>query len=380
MKIIIAGDFSPRYELNKIIDTGNYALLFDEIIPYISISDYAIVNFETVIPTLDSKPIRKCGPNLRTSAHAVDAIKYAGFNIVTIANNHVYDFGDAGLEYTLNILKDKGVNYVGAGKNLNEASRILVLEKGDIKVALINCCEHEFSIVTDEHCGCNPINPIHQYYDIKKAKDECDYVVVIVHGGHEHFQLPSLRMQEAYRFFIDAGADVVVNHHQHCYSGMEEYNGKYIFYGLGNFLFDKKRGEYTENWCSGFLLQLNFEEHEIKFEVIPYKQCLNSPRVQPLKNHNDISDFETNFNRLNEIISSPDMLRNEIDNFYSNIADKDILVSFEPYSNRYLKAAYYRKLIPPFFKGKKLVRLLNILECESHNDIARYLLKKKLDS
>ena len=88
-------------------------------------------------------------------------------------------------------------------------------------LAIINCCEHEFSIADDDSAGANPLNPIQQYYKIKEARLNADYVLVIVHGGHEMYQLPSLRMVDTYRFFIDAGADAVVNHHQHCFSGYE---------------------------------------------------------------------------------------------------------------------------------------------------------------
>jgi poly-gamma-glutamate synthesis protein (capsule biosynthesis protein) len=115
---------------------------------------------------------------------------------------------------------------VGGGTNLQEASKILYKKIDEKVLALINCCENEFSIATEVTAGSNPLNPIQQYYAIQEAKSKADYVLVIVHGGHELWQLPSPRMQETYRFFIDAGADAVVNHHQHCYSGYEIYKKK----------------------------------------------------------------------------------------------------------------------------------------------------------
>ena len=136
---------------------------------------------------------------------------------------------------------------------------ILYKEIGDKKLAVINCCEHEFSIATETTAGSNPLNPISQYYAIKEAKEKADYVLVIVHGGHEHYQLPSTRMQETYRFFIDVGADAVVNHHQHCYSGYEYYNGKPIMYGLGNFCFDEGLKK-TKQWHEGYIVEISFTE------------------------------------------------------------------------------------------------------------------------
>lgn len=92
----------------------------------------------------------------------------------------------------------------------------------------------------------------------------------LYHGGKEHYQLPTPRMQKDYRFFVDAGADVVINHHQHCYSGYEQYNDKYIFYGLGNFCFESTLR--NSIWNEGYMLKLKFEDI-ISFELIPYVQC-----------------------------------------------------------------------------------------------------------
>ena len=117
--------------------------------------------------------------------------------------NHILDYGHEGLLKSIECCKDQGLDVVGVGDNLSEAERIIYLEKDGKKLAIINCCEHEFSIATESEAGANPLNPIRQYYAIQEAKKHADYVLVIVHGGHEHFQLPSPRMQETYRFFVD---------------------------------------------------------------------------------------------------------------------------------------------------------------------------------
>ena len=75
------------------------------------------------------------------------------------------------------------------------------------------------------------MNPISIYYDLLEARKNADIIICITHGGHEGYNLPSPRMQSLYRFSIDCGADVVVNHHQHCYSGYEQYHNGYIFFG-----------------------------------------------------------------------------------------------------------------------------------------------------
>ena len=208
----------------------------------------------------DFCPIKRVSPNLSSSPKGIEAIKYAGFDIATLANNHILDFGDQGLMDTVNLCSQYNIDTVGVGKNLEDASKILYKRKDGETLAIINCCEHEFSIAGDDTAGANPLDPIQQYYKIKEAKQSADYVLVIVHGGHEMYQLPSLRMVDTYRFFIEGGADAVINHHQHCFSGYEFYKGKPIVYGLGNFCFDSS---YRNSiWNEGYLAAIDFQVAE----------------------------------------------------------------------------------------------------------------------
>ena len=272
MKILIAGDFCPQNRVSQQIDKENYELVLGQVREVTTKADYSIVNFECPVTKGGEKPIMKQGPNLQCSSKGIEAVKWAGFDCVTLANNHFRDYGDEGVKNTIDVCMEIGIDAVGGGENLMEASAILYKQIGDHTLAIINCCEHEFSIATETQGGANPLNPIQQYYSIKEAKEKADYVLVIVHGGHEHWQLPSPRMQETYRFFVDAGADAVVNHHQHCYSGFEVYNNKPIFYGLGNFCFDWPERN-SEKWNHGYMVCLDLNK-TIGFKIIPYKQKL----------------------------------------------------------------------------------------------------------
>ncbi|MCS2815130.1 CapA family protein [Bacteroides ovatus] len=181
--------------------------------------------------------------------------------------------------------------------------RILYIESEGRKLAIINCCENEFSVATESTAGSNPLLPIQQFYKIQEAKENADYVLVIVHGGIEHYQLPTSRMIETYRFFIDAGADAVVNHHQHCYSGYERYKSKPIIYGLGNLLFDNPNCR-NGIWNDGYMVELNFEAEEIEFSLHPYTQCNEEPTIR-LMTENQKNQFERSIEELNCTIASP---------------------------------------------------------------------------
>jgi len=377
MKLLIAGDFSPINEQQKIIEEGNMESLLKEMLSKTIDSDFSIVNFETVIKSPSSTKLKKRGPNLCVSTKSIEALKYAGFNVVTLANNHVLDYGEDCLRNTISELDSYGILHVGAGENLSDASIALTLDKNGQRVAIINCCEHEFSVATENSYGSNPLNPIHQFHEIQNAKKKHDYVIVIVHGGHELFQLPNLRMQETYRFFIDAGADVVINHHQHCYSGMEMYRNKPIFYGLGNFLFGKINENISSIWNYGFFVILDLKDGNIDYKIVPYSQDILGRGVTILKKTAEIEQFNNHFQDLSDIISNKTKLSAAIDKYYIQVRERDVLSDIEPYCNKYLMAAYRRKILPSFIRGKKLTRLVNVLDCESHFDIVRYVLKKR---
>jgi len=240
IKIIVAGDFCPNERVEKHINDQQYSEVFGNVRPIIESADYAVVNFECPVVLNDAQPIEKTGPTLKSGANAVKSIQFAGFNMATLANNHFYDYGEKGVSGTLITCAEHGIDTVGGGKNLTEAAKVFYKEIHGKKIAFINFCEHEFSIATETSGGSNPLDPVKNYNQILEARNNADYVFVVVHRGYEHYELPGLRMKETYRFFVEAGADVVINHHQHCYSGYKIYNGKPIFYSLGNFCFDKK--------------------------------------------------------------------------------------------------------------------------------------------
>ena len=372
MKILVAGDFVPRHRVAELFAEKKYAEVFGEIKPIIEQSDFSIVNLEAPVIYDEPTPITKTGPNLSCSENAVEALKWAGFDCVTLANNHFYDQGEQGVEGTLKACEKYGVSYVGAGRNLHEAEKVLYKEIEGKTLAIINCCEHEWSIASDEHGGSNPLNPIKQYYAIQEAKQNADYVLVIVHGGIEMYQYPTPRMQETYRFFIDAGADAVVNHHQHCYSGYEVYGGKPIFYGLGNFCFDKNNGN-GSIWNYGYMVELEFAT-DLHFKIHPYKQCLEQPKVCLL----EPNAFQTEIETINQVILEEGGLNKSWKSF-ANQGASFYLDALEPLHGRLYCALKARHLMPSFVSKKGAYHIKGIIQCESHRERLMHAINEKLE-
>lgn len=370
MKIIIGGDFTTKYRGQESVNSKE---AFDiEIKKLIQEADISVLNLESPVAFDNYEKIEKIGPCLRTYPESISYLKDVGFDVVTLANNHFYDYGEKGVNLTISELEKNGIKFVGGGRTKDEYRRILYLSYDNMKVALLNYCESEFSV--NAQIGSNPINPINVFYDVQEAKKNADFIITITHGGHERYNLPSPRMQELYRFFIDLGIDVVVNHHQHCYSGYEKYHNGYIFYGLGNLFFDNlSRGEKKTSWNEGFLLQLNINiDKTFSFQIYPYEQCVNDKvKVSLLK---DDSLFVKTLLELNSIISSSKVLEGKYEEWTLS-QRKNQLSWFTPYSNRYFLALYRRNLLPSFLTKQKRLSILNMLRCESHRDLCIHLLK-----
>lgn len=369
MKILIAGDFCPQYRVAELIEKSCFETVLGDVKDIIGAADYTIVNFECAVTKGGEKPIEKLGPNLCCSERGIEAVKWAGFDCMTLANNHFYDYGEEGVKNTFAACEKYSLDVVGGGNNIMGASKTLYKKINGETLAIINCCEHEFSIAAETKGGSNPLNPIQQYYAIQEAKQHADYVLLIMHGGHERFQLPSPRMQEFYRFFVDAGADAIVNHHQHCYSGYEIYQGKPIFYGLGNFCFDNV-GHRDDNWNEGYMVMIEMGQ-PVKYDLMPYQQCRERACVKMLDAHS----FDEKIKELNAIIGNPQELKEVANSFYESCIQAYCNI-LEPLQNRYYLGMKRHGWLPSFITLERKTRAHNYICCESHRDILTYYFEK----
>ena len=372
MEVLIAGDFLPKHRIQELIDIRSYSFM-DAIKPILKSADYAIVNLEC--PTIDGlvQSIEKGGPCHKTTTSAIDAIKYAGFNCVTLANNHFRDFGDDGCCETLKALQEKKLDYVGGGMTLSDAQKVLYKQVDNKVLSIVNICENEYSIATATRAGSAPLDAVDNYNQIIEAQRNSDYVLVVVHGGHEHYQLPSPRMKKLYRHFVSLGADAVVNHHQHCYSGYEIFNGHPIVYGLGNLCFDsvKKR---NDTWYEGYMVTIDFNNN-CTITLHPYLQCKDAAKITLMKDK-ELEAFYDKIGKLNLVISNDELLAFEFDRLADKM-ERSVRLVFASYHNRYLNGAASKGLLPILSGGKELRVRGNWVRCESHLDIVHHILFKE---
>ena len=168
-----------------------------------------------------------------------------GVDIVSLANNHVYDYGEEAFLNTLKSLDKYKIQRVGAGKNLAEAKKPVYYFMNGVKIAVVAATRAEKNVMTPQ-ADKNSSGVFYTYDDeeflkaIAKAKKKADYVIAYVHWGTEYStSLESEQTQQAHDY-IDSGADLVVGGHTHCLQGVEYYKGKPVIYSLGNFWFNDK--------------------------------------------------------------------------------------------------------------------------------------------
>lgn len=372
ISICIFGDFVPRNRGVKAV-TDNTAISHD-IIDVIKRADYNIVNLECpVVSHNDATPILKDGPNLKCAAETVMYLKDVGFNLCTLANNHLKDYGEVGIQDTLKACNDNGIEWVGVGANIKEARIPKVIEIGGMSIGIVNVCENESSIATEDEAGSNPIDEINNYYDICELKKKTDKIIVIIHGGTEHFNLPTPRMKKRCHFYADLGVSAIVCHHTHCYSGYEVYHNVPIFYSLGNFFFDNAKNR-SQLWTTGYFVQLNLSKEKVAFNICPYIQCQDNAQVT-LINDKQKMIFEEDIKNINTIIADDQLLNDYYLKWLTKRFSHYISTTLT-WSNRYYKAAVRRNIIPAFISKKNAIILLNTITCQSHFDLLTLSLQK----
>lgn len=253
IKIIVCGDFRAENP-EKIHFTEEVSSLF-------SGCDIRICNFEAPVKTRDAQPSIKSGPGLDQSEKSPGILKGFGFNVIQLANNHIMDYGEEGLNATLKAFED--VVTVGAGIAKEAFSARFVEIKGK-RIGFLSFVHHEFGVVEyydEDCCGAAWINSPDVPKIVIDAKKQCDFLMVLPHAGMEHVAAPLPEWRKIYKRFIDWGADCVIGGHPHCPQGWEYYKGKPIYYSIGDFYFDGLG--YDDLWYKGILTEFDIEEEKV---------------------------------------------------------------------------------------------------------------------
>ena len=284
ISVFLVGDIMLNRGVEYMIETqgaGDFKFPFLEIADELKGAKLLFGNLEGPISDKGSK----VGSiySFRAMPQTIEGLNFAGFDVLSLANNHAFDYGRAALEDTFLRLKNADINYVGGGFNESEAFSPIIKEINGMKIAFLaytnlgpetwKAGENNSGIAWTNEDNFEKIKK-----DIKSAKEKADILIVSLHSGEEYLKTPTQFQIDFSKMTIDAGADLVVGHHPHVVQKNEKYpstssgQAGWIFYSLGNFVFDQG---FSEETMEGEILEVVIENKEIK-EIIPKEIKINN--------------------------------------------------------------------------------------------------------
>lgn len=251
-------------------ENGIYGCISPELIQIMQQAELMCLNNEFTYST-NGSPMSGKAYTFRAHPDRVSVLQEMGVDIVTLANNHVFDYGKQAFLDTMTTLRNAGIDYFGAGKNLEEAMAPVYYEIDGKTIAFVGASRAEKNKMTPQATQNEP--GILRCYDtalfldaIAEADANADFVIAVVHWGTEY----STKLEDAQlttgKAYLDAGADAIIGGHSHCLQGMEFYNGKPIVYSLGNYWFNSRT-------LDSMLVELRFygddTERHLDLSVVP---------------------------------------------------------------------------------------------------------------
>jgi poly-gamma-glutamate capsule biosynthesis protein CapA/YwtB (metallophosphatase superfamily) len=369
--LIIAGDLCPIGRNEPLYMGGKITKIYNDLLPHLLESDLNVANLECPL-TNESTPLVKAGPALKANEECINGLKAIPNTLLCLANNHILDHGSKGLIKTMELCKEAKIPYFGAGMNDEEAAKPVIQSINGHRIAFWAVAEHEFSITDHDQPGANALDPISFIRFVRKYKDSYDFLIILIHGGKELYPYPTPDLQKASRFFAEEGASAVICQHTHIPSCMEVYNDVPVFYGQGNFIFDKS--SHYKHWNEGFLIRLIFEkETTVSYELIPYTQSKEKAGAF-LMDEKDSKDLLDKFNERTKKVVDSQFVRREWEKECLNDQPK-ILKRLKSF-NRFFQIIDRRfNLEKILFNKGRIPSLYAYIMCETHRARVHVILK-----
>jgi poly-gamma-glutamate synthesis protein (capsule biosynthesis protein) len=239
IKILFVGDIMMTRSVEARINDLNKKFIFPflNILDYLRSFDYVIANLEGAISDKGTKVGSKY--SFRMKPEVAEDLSKTNINVVNLANNHIFDYGKIAFEDTLKNLEKNNIKYFG------NSYEPLIIEKEGIKIGFLGFSDFLKHLeVKENKIGIAIINDKISEM-IKKAKEKVDILIVSFHWGEEYKKIANERQRKLAKIAIDSGADLVIGYHPHVIQNIEKYKDKFIFYSLGNFIFDQNFSKET---------------------------------------------------------------------------------------------------------------------------------------
>ena len=371
MKILILGDVGSSDSNCRAFLEADPDLFSSGIQDLCREADIVLLNLEKPL-TDELSPLGKCPPDYHAPAGTINGIKMLHPTAVTLANNHIMDQQLQGLQSTVRILEQNGILSVGAGCNIAEAREPLIVTKQDYRVGIYACCEREFSFAAEKSAGANPFDPLETFDDIEALKKDCDYLIVLFHGGMQGYPYPTPYQQKVCRKMCEKGANLVVCQHSHIIGCEETAGNSRIIYGQGNFLLDDTT---EESWQSGLIIEVQTDQDDTSVTYIPVKTQGHKAIIHP-----DANPVMEAFHSRSMDIKEAGRVEKLFAEF-SNRKLSDYLLKLSGKSS-FVRRAFGRLGITAHYKmlysKEACYRILDYLYCDSHREAIEYGLNRFL--
>ncbi|WP_035759589.1 CapA family protein [Flavobacterium tegetincola] len=372
-EVIICGDLCPTVDTEAHFKAGDQNKIFNDCLPVFEKADLLFGNIEFVL-TDNAKSIKKSGPILHGPTAYVSIFKDAGFDVVSLANNHIKDCGEEGVKSTLEVCAKASIATFGAAENLNKAKQPYIKIVNGFKIGFIAFAEQEFNCAGENEYGATFFDPYEDLDLIEAVKKQVDYLIIIYHGGIEYYEYPSPMLQKKCRKFVDKGADLVTCQHSHCIGTIENYKDKDIVYGQGNSLFGYREG--NTSWNQGLMLkiELSAERHMMSYQGITAIKEGGIRLMTTEENQNLVHELSERSKRIYD----PKFIKASWAAFC--IKKESLYLPQYLGLNRYfihLNRLTKNKLVKVLFPKKYLRSSHNIMRCEAHNEVMQTILYKQ---
>jgi len=287
-EIVIASDWAPIRAFDEIVARSPESV-YGDVLPILRQGDLRIVNLECALST-DASPVWKSGSVFKGRPEHVRGLTAVPFDVATLANNHVFDYGPEAFRQTLKLLGDHPIRSVGAGMSVEEARRPLIVDLNGVRIGIINFSEGEDLTSAVSGPGVFGWDVDAVVDSVRAIRPGVNIVLVICHGGVEYIPFPPPYLAKAFRRIAKAGADLIVGHHAHVPQGVEICNGVPICYSLGNFVFYQETDLYYRKL--GYLVKAGISREGLSYiEIIPYE--IGSESLRLLKGDDSALFFES---------------------------------------------------------------------------------------
>lgn len=372
LNLIIAGDFCPIGRAELKLSEGE-SVLHADLEELWTGADYRIANLECPI-TSAAKGIPKSGPLIKSNPSIRNGLGKLKFNAVSLANNHIMDYGIEGFEQTCNLLEQEGIYYFGVRKE-NIEHKSFIAEKENIKVGIISYSIAEFCLAEDFNGnGAEGIELIKILNDLEALREKSDHIIILLHMGLNMLPLPSPKQAELCRYLAkQKKVKAILCQHSHITGSFEWVNGCFISYGQGSFVFDMNKK--NSHWNNGYLVSLSFSPTEVQSEIHGIVQFNDAPIVRRM-NDTEEAAMNTELNELNKTLSDEKLLK---ESFKESVKKKrnfyygTMMLPQGRYFNAFSRRVNLGKFIPNSIK----LTLLNLFRNEEHNEALQEILKSE---